>query len=196
MSDAAILAGIYAKALLYRNPHLNRPSLPGKGAHNHLSVRQRDPYRPTGPASTTAGPRAFSDLPSIQRYWRSTHARDWGLAPGLVRPVSWRRRGAAGQGAAGSALGTTRSRRGRASALGQGAYISPAQQPGLSQRTRGSAPGNRLSGPTARVASRYSGARAWSDGPRRGPGQPPGQPPRGAEGEGCCRCSTRRQPMR
>jgi len=65
-----------------------------------------------------------------------------------------------------------------------------------SQRTRSSAPGNRLSGPTARAASRYSGARAWSDGPRRDPGQPPGQPPRGAEGEGCCRCSMQRQRMR
>jgi site-specific DNA recombinase len=67
----------------------------------------------------------------------------------------------------------------------------PAQQSGLR-----SAPGNRLSGPAARATSRYSGARAWSDGPCRGRGQPPRQPPRGAEGEGCCRYSTRRQQMR
>ena len=59
-----------------------------------------------------------------------------------------------------------------------------------------SAPANRLSGPGARAASRYSGARAWSDGPRRGPGPPPGQPPRGAEEEDCCRCSTRRRQVR
>jgi sulfonate transport system ATP-binding protein len=60
----------------------------------------------------------------------------------------------------------------------------------------GSAPGNWLSGPTARATSRYSGARAWSDGPCRGRGQPPRQPPRGPEGEGYCRCNTRRQQVR
>ena len=53
-----------------------------------------------------------------------------------------------------------------------------------------------LTGSASRATSRYFGARAWSDGPRRGPGQPPGQPHREAEGEGCYRGSTRRQPMR
>jgi len=48
----------------------------------------------------------------------------------------------------------------------------------------------------ARATSRCSGARAWSGGPCRGRGQPPRRSPRGAEGEGCCRYSTRRQQVR
>lgn len=53
-----------------------------------------------------------------------------------------------------------------------------------------------VSGPAARATCRYSGARAWSDGPRRDPGRPPGQPPREAEREDCCRCNTLPRPMR
>ena len=60
---------------------------------------------------------------------------------------------------------------------GRSGHLSPARQSGLRI-----APRNRLSGPAARATSRYSGARAWWDGPCRGRGQPPRQPPRGARG--------------
>ena len=84
--------------------------------------------------------------------------------------------------------------RGQAVGPGQGRRVGgPGHRAGLTARNLPvppAPPGNLLTGPGARAACRCCGARAWSDGPRRGPGQPPGQPPRGAAGEGCCRYST------
>lgn len=59
-----------------------------------------------------------------------------------------------------------------------------------------SGPRRRLSGPNVRETSRYCGAPAWSDGPRRGPARPPEPPPREAAEEGCCRYNTQRLPTR